>query len=86
MDTARLTGIAEILVPLLVFLAVSLQRWKSGMANAWKQEAEAYKLRADRLSEEVSALTIEVRELRRENGQLRERINSLLGEPDEADE
>lgn len=67
----------EIVVPALVVLTVSLQRWKSGMRDAWREEAEAYRARAERLDEEVARLVAEVRELRRENAQLRAEIRSV---------
>ncbi|MFJ4666735.1 hypothetical protein [Kitasatospora purpeofusca] len=68
----------EILAPVLVFLAFSLQRWKSGMRDAWREEAEAYKARAERLDAEVAKLLSEVRALRKENAELREEITELL--------
>nr|BEK66825.1 hypothetical protein KPHV_40520 [Kitasatospora purpeofusca] len=74
--TESLSG-AEIVVPVAVFLAVSLQRWKTGMRDAWREEAEAYRARAERLDEEVARLVEEVRALRQENAQLRAEIRSI---------
>ncbi|MER5638419.1 hypothetical protein ABT095_15840 [Kitasatospora sp. NPDC002227] len=77
-NAADLLGGTEIVVPVLVFLAVSLQKWKSGLHAAWKEEAEAYKARAERLDEEVAKLVDEVRALRSENRELRDQIAELL--------
>lgn len=61
----------EVVVPVLVFVFVSLQKWKRGITDTWREEAEAQKLRADRLAEQVAELTNEVKALRRENAELR---------------
>lgn len=74
--TNALSG-AEILIPALAFLAVSLQRWKTGIRDAWREEAEAYRARAERLDEEVARLVEEVRALRQENADLRREIRSI---------
>ncbi|MFF4531448.1 hypothetical protein ACFY1P_19530 [Streptomyces sp. NPDC001407] len=78
MDFARLYGIAEILVPLLVFLAVSLHKFRTGMEASWKEEAEAYRGKVERQSMELAALHAEVRALRSENAELRAQIAELL--------
>ena len=78
MEAANLLSGSEIVVPVLVFVAFSLQKWKAGMHDAWKEEAEAYKARAERLDEEVAKLVAEVRALRSENAELREQIGELL--------
>jgi cell shape-determining protein MreC len=61
----------EVVVPVLVFVFVSLQKWKRGITDTWREEAEAQKLRADRLAEQVAELTDEIKALRRENAELR---------------
>ncbi|MBC9714509.1 hypothetical protein H9Y04_18280 [Streptomyces sp. TRM66268-LWL] len=81
MELARLYGAAEIVVPLLVFVAFSLRRWKSGMRDAWRQEAEAWALKAQRQADEIVELRHEVRELRRENAELRAQVAELLARP-----
>ncbi|MFF4424167.1 hypothetical protein ACFY04_25860 [Streptomyces sp. NPDC001549] len=78
MELTRLYGTAEILVPLLLFLAVSLRKFRTGMQASWKEEAEAYRSKVERQSEELADLRREVRELRRENAQLRDQITELL--------
>jgi septal ring factor EnvC (AmiA/AmiB activator) len=81
MDLTRLYGAAEIVVPLLVFAAYSLRKFRSGMEATWKEEAEAYRSKVERQSEELAALHKEVRELRRENAELRAQIDRLLARP-----
>ncbi|MFJ8394384.1 hypothetical protein [Streptomyces sp. NPDC094144] len=61
----------ELLIPVLVLVAASLQKWKRGITDTWREEAEAQKLRADRLAEQVAELTTEVKALRFENAELR---------------
>lgn len=78
MEVGTLLSGSEIVIPALVFLAFSLQRWKTGMREAWREEAEAYRARAERLDEEVARLVEEVRALRVENAALREEITELL--------
>jgi hypothetical protein len=78
MNLTHLISAAESAVPALLFVAYSLQRWKSGMREAWRDEAEAYKARATRLDADVSILTAEVRRLSTENALLRDRIEELL--------
>ncbi|MFE3591954.1 hypothetical protein ACFXOY_31125 [Streptomyces niveus] len=78
MDFARLYGGAEIVIPLLVFLAISLRKFRTGMEASWKEEAEAYRSKVERQSLELAALHSEVRQLRRENAELREQIAELL--------
>ncbi|MET9617124.1 hypothetical protein [Kitasatospora indigofera] len=78
MNLANLLNGSEVLVPVLVFLGFSLQRWKTGMRDAWREEAEAYKARAERLDQEVAKLLTEVRALRSENAELRDQIRELL--------
>jgi hypothetical protein len=78
MDLTRLLGSVEIVVPVLAFVAFSLQKWKTGMRDAWRNEAEAYKARAERLDEEIKILVAEVKALRDENRTLREQIAELL--------
>ncbi len=78
MDMTRLYGAAEVAVPLLVFLAISLRRFRAGMQASWKDEADAYRSKVERQSAELAALHSEVRELRRENAELRAQIAELL--------
>lgn len=80
LDLAQWTAGAELLVPVLVVLTVSLQRWKTGMRDAWRDEAEAYRARAERLDEEVQRLVAEVRALREENAELQEQVRALLAQ------
>ncbi|MGW3073538.1 hypothetical protein [Kitasatospora sp. NPDC001132] len=77
MNITEALGGAEILAPAAVFAVFSLQRWKSGLHAAWREEAEAYRARAERLDEDVARLVAEVRELRRENAALRAEIRSI---------
>ncbi|QPB09557.1 hypothetical protein CPT_Sycamore_017 [Streptomyces phage Sycamore] len=77
MDLSNLSGL-EIIVPVLAFLFVSLQKFKQGMTNTWREEAEAQKVRADRLAEQVHELGEEIKAYRRENAELRGRIDALL--------
>lgn len=81
MDLTRLFGAAEIVVPLLVFAAFTMRRFRDGMVASWKEEAEAYRSKVERQSEELAALHKEVRELRRENAELRAQIDRLLARP-----
>ncbi|MDJ0462005.1 hypothetical protein [Streptomyces sp. H27-C3] len=78
MDFTRLYGVAEIVIPLLVFLAISLRKFRTGMEASWKEEAEAYRSKVERQSEELAALHVEVRALRRENAALQAQIAELL--------
>ncbi|MFG2183067.1 hypothetical protein ACGFLS_30710 [Streptomyces abikoensis] len=92
MDYTRLLGAAETTVPILVFLAYSLQRWKAGMREAWREEANEQRARADRfaedvneqraradrLAEDVKSLLVEVTKLRAENAELRAQVAELL--------
>ncbi|WP_158835579.1 hypothetical protein [Streptomyces sp. NRRL S-350] len=77
MSITEALGGAEILAPVVVFAVFSLQRWKSGLHAAWREEAEAYRARAERLDEDVARLVAEVQALRRENAQLRAEIRSI---------
>ncbi|CUW30082.1 hypothetical protein [Streptomyces sp. NPDC056069] len=81
MDLARLYGAAEIVAPLLVFIAFSLNRWKTGMRDAWRAEAEAFASKAQRQADEIVELRREVKELRRENAELRAQVAELLARP-----
>lgn len=78
MELTRLYGTAEILVPLLLCLTISLRKFRTGMQASWKEEAEAYRSKVERQSEELTHLRNEVRELRRENAELRDQITELL--------
>ncbi|MFI9206188.1 hypothetical protein [Streptomyces sp. NPDC053048] len=78
MDFTRLYGATEIVIPILVFLAVSLHKFRTGMEASWKEEAEAYRSKVERQSEELAALHAEVRALRRENAELRTQVAELL--------
>ncbi|MEV6399627.1 hypothetical protein AB0M39_33415 [Streptomyces sp. NPDC051907] len=81
MDLARLAASAEVVVPVLVFLAISLNKWKSGMRDAWRQEAEAFASKSQRQADEIVELRKQVIELRRENAELRAQIAELLARP-----
>ncbi|QPB09779.1 hypothetical protein CPT_Shady_018 [Streptomyces phage Shady] len=70
MNLSYLSGL-EVIVPVLVFAFVSLQKFKTGMQTTWREEAEAQKQRGDRLAEQVAELTKEVKALRAENAELR---------------
>ncbi|MEU6633820.1 hypothetical protein ABZ905_36960 [Streptomyces parvus] len=70
MDLSFLSGL-ELVVPVLVFVFAALQKFKRGITDTWREEAEAQKVRADRLAEQVAELTAEVKALRRENAELR---------------
>lgn len=70
MDLSLPTGL-EIVIPVLVFVFVSLQRWKTGMHTTWRDIAEAQEKRATLLEKQVADLTAEVQALRRENAELR---------------
>ncbi|QDQ14317.1 hypothetical protein [Streptomyces spectabilis] len=61
----------DLIIPILVLVFASLQKFKRGITDTWREEAEAQKLRADRLAEQVAELTEEVKALRRENAELR---------------
>jgi uncharacterized coiled-coil DUF342 family protein len=78
MDFARLAGIAETVVPIMVFLGFTLQKWKTGIHDAWKEEAATQRERADRLDADVRRLVTEVQSLRFENAELRAQIRELL--------
>jgi cell division protein FtsB len=78
MDFTHLFGVAETVVPILVFLAYSLQKWKAGLHDTWKSEATAQSERADRLDQDVKRLVAEVAALRAENAELRAQIAELL--------
>ncbi|WP_172385206.1 hypothetical protein [Streptomyces sp. MNP-20] len=78
MDYARLYGSLEIVAPLLAVVAVALHRFRTGMQASWRDEAEAYRSKVERQSEELAQLRSEVRQLREENAELRDRITELL--------
>ncbi|MBB1251848.1 hypothetical protein [Streptomyces alkaliterrae] len=78
MDIDRLYRVAEVVIPLAVFLAISLRRFRAGMEASWKEEAEAYRSKVERQSQELADLHAEVRALRRENAELRAQIAELL--------
>ncbi len=71
MSFTNIPASLEILIPVLAFLFVSLQKWKAGMRDTWRVEAEAQKLRGDRLAEGIAKLDVEIQALRRENAELR---------------
>ncbi len=66
----------EVVVPVLAFVAVALQKWKRGLTDQWRDVAESYKLRADLLAEQVEELTTEVKALRIENAELRKLLTN----------
>jgi hypothetical protein len=74
----------EVVIPVLVYAAFALQKFKRGITDTWKEEAENQKRRADWLAEQVAELTAEVRALRAENAELRallsdEHLGTFLG-------
>ncbi|MGW3072742.1 hypothetical protein [Kitasatospora sp. NPDC001132] len=77
----------EVAIPVLVWAVFALQKFKRGLTDTWREEAEAQKERGDRLAEQVEALTIEVRALRAENAELRkllsdDHLGTFLGGPE----
>ncbi|QPB09704.1 hypothetical protein CPT_Shaeky_017 [Streptomyces phage Shaeky] len=70
----------ELVIPVLVLVAASLQKWKRGITDTWREEAEAQKLRADRLAEQVAELTHQVTALRMENAELRGMLKAAQGD------
>lgn len=70
MNLMHLAGL-EVVVPVLVFMAVALQKWKRGITETWRDVAEAQKERGDALAAQVEKLTEEVKALRFENAELR---------------
>lgn len=66
----------ELLIPVLILVSYSLQRWKHGLTTTWRDVAETYKERADQLAAQVDALTAEVKALRAENAELREMLQA----------
>ncbi|MER5258529.1 hypothetical protein [Streptomyces sp. NPDC002855] len=78
MDYARVYGALEIVVPLLVFMAVALRRFRTGMQASWREEAEAYRSKVERQEQELAALRAELAEVRRENQELHDRVRELL--------
>ncbi|MFI2242382.1 hypothetical protein [Streptomyces chrestomyceticus] len=80
MDFSSVPAGLEIVVPVLVFVFASLQKWKRGITDTWREEAEAQKLRADRLAEQVHGLSEEIKALRRENAELRGMLKAAKGE------
>ncbi|MFE9767052.1 hypothetical protein ACFYPC_21445 [Streptomyces sp. NPDC005808] len=71
-------GAAEIVGGAALFLMLVYRQVKTGARDAWREEAEAQTLRADRLEKELARLTETVNELRRENRELREHIDRLI--------
>lgn len=69
----------EIAVPVLVFVFVSLQKWKTGMQDTWRDIAEAQAQRAELLEKQVAELTTQVQALRAENAELRGLLKRAQG-------
>ncbi|WP_052509605.1 hypothetical protein [Kitasatospora griseola] len=68
----------EVVVPVLIFITAAGAKWKAGITDTWRDEAEAQRQRAERLHEEVADLYREVKALRAENAELRKLLG--LGE------
>jgi cell shape-determining protein MreC len=75
MNLSAIPSGLEVVIPVLVFVFASLQKWKRGITETWREEAEAQKLRADRLAEQVNELGEEIKALRRENAELRKMLS-----------
>ncbi|MFE9026223.1 hypothetical protein ACFYOA_08165 [Streptomyces iakyrus] len=74
-----LVGAAEIAGGAALFLMLVYRQVKTGARDAWREEAEAQTARADRLENEVARLIGVVELLRKENGDLKARIDRLIG-------
>lgn len=74
---SSIPAVLEILVPVLVGGTYALQRFKEGLSDSWHEEAEAQQMRADRLADQVAALTEEVKALRAENAELQALVRRI---------
>lgn len=77
MDFSSLTGAAEIVGGAALFLMYVMRQVKIGARDAWRSEAEAQTLKADRLTENIKTLVEEVASLRTENEALRVEVGAL---------
>jgi hypothetical protein len=76
MNLSTIPAGLEIIIPVLVYAAFALQKFKRGLTDTWREEAEGQRERANRLAEQVAELTAEVRALRAENAELRNLIGT----------
>ncbi|WP_030240767.1 MULTISPECIES: hypothetical protein [unclassified Streptomyces] len=79
MGLTDMVGAAEIVGGVCLFLTLVYRQVKTGARDAWREEAEAQTMRADRLEKEVARLIEIVESLRAENRELREHIDNLIG-------
>jgi hypothetical protein len=79
MGLSDMVGAAEIAGGVCLFLMLVYRQVKTGARDAWREEAEAQTARADRLENEVARLIGIVELLRKENGELRARVENLIG-------
>jgi hypothetical protein len=79
MGLSDMVGAAEIAGGVCLFLMLVYRQVKTGARDAWREEAEAQTARADRLENEVARLIGIVELLRKENGELRKRVENLIG-------
>jgi hypothetical protein len=79
MGLTDMVGAAEIAGGVCLFLMLVYRQVKTGARDAWREEAEAQTMRADRLEKEVARLIEIVESLRAENRELREHIDNLIG-------
>jgi hypothetical protein len=79
MGLTDMVGFAEIIGGVCLFLMLVYRQVKTGARDAWREEAEAQTMRADRLEKEVARLIDVVEALRAENLELREHIDKLIG-------
>lgn len=61
----------DVVIPALLFVFLSLQKWKRGLTDTWREIAEAQAQRAELLEKQVQELTVQVTALRIENAELR---------------
>jgi uncharacterized coiled-coil DUF342 family protein len=80
MDIDKYISGAELVIPALVVLAFSLQKWRAGMSDEWRKQAESYKETSEEWAEELRALRAEVRDLMHENAELRAEVHALREE------
>ncbi|CAA07118.1 gp48 [Lomovskayavirus C31] len=71
MSLTDITGHADVIGALLIGGFLVYQRVRTGTGNVWRDEAEAQIARSQRLSDDLTLLITEVRNLRDENAGLR---------------
>ncbi|MGY1436682.1 hypothetical protein [Streptomyces reniochalinae] len=80
MAISELAGTTEVVGAAILAFALLYQRVRTGSRNTWREEYEAQKVRAVRLSEDLETLITEVRSLRNENAELRDEVRELRAE------